>query len=199
MLLPKCSLPLDTTFSFPCGHLGKKIGKRKPRPTYHDFLRPFQRRVSDLDLPGGLNLYFQKGVGSPGGKTKSEGLTLPARWAQRRAGDGTRAGRRARPGRARPQARLIFMSGREAPLLHGRGPDPRARHRPLCPSLLPSALRRLHTRARPLRPHPALAAGSLRPHASAGWARWREGREPETSRALHPPAGAAPSRLRRKS
>ncbi|XP_053529447.1 translation initiation factor IF-2-like [Artibeus jamaicensis] len=34
------------------------------------------------------------------------------------------------------------MSNREAPLLHGGRPDPYARRRPLCPSLLPPALSR---------------------------------------------------------
>ena len=63
-------------------------------------------------------------------KKTNGGLTLPsppgpACAARQRAGGGTRAGRRARPGRARPQARLIFMSGREAPLLHGRPAGPR--------------------------------------------------------------------------
>ncbi|KAM5282543.1 uncharacterized protein RBU33_011350 [Hipposideros larvatus] len=37
-------------------------------------------------------------------------------------------------------------------------------------------------------PQPGAPAGSRRPHASAGRARWREGREPATSPALHPPA-----------
>ncbi|XP_036082542.1 translation initiation factor IF-2-like [Rousettus aegyptiacus] len=134
--------------------------------------------------------------GAQGEKTKKRGAH-PSR-PLGAAGSSSRdaGGRRAGPGRARPQARLIFMSGREAPLLHGRRPDP-APAAGLCAlrSSRPASLARTRGRGPPAParrppPAPALAGQSGR--------RWREGREPATSRAPHPPAGAAPSRLRRK-
>lgn len=95
-------LPLGMFLSFPRGHRrGKKIGKRKPPPTYHDFLRPFQRRVGALDLRGRAAQIraLEKGVGDPGGEDKTRGAP-PSRplgaAASRSADTGLRG---ARPGR----------------------------------------------------------------------------------------------------
>lgn len=152
-------------------------------------------------------MYFQKRVGEPEGKAKSEGAHPPRpagpgfRGRQRLAA-GTRAGHGARPGRARPQARLIFMSGREAPLLHGRPAGPRRPPPAFVPFPPPAVLpRSAHAGAAPT-PTPGARRGSLRPRASAGRGGpgWREGREPAASPALpfHPPGGAAPGRPKQK-
>ncbi|XP_069396470.1 serine/arginine repetitive matrix protein 3-like [Delphinus delphis] len=121
-------------------------------------------------------MYFPKRTGTPGGKAQSEGAH-PARPAwpgfrgAARAAAGTRAGRRAQPVRARPQARLIFMSGREPPLLHGRPAGPRRPPPAFVPFPPPAGLPSLRTRGRgpsapagrppPLPPAPRQRRGGL--------------------------------------
>ncbi|XP_076729005.1 uncharacterized protein LOC143412024 [Callospermophilus lateralis] len=151
----------------------------------------------------GPNVYFEKGAGrrgerpKPGGSpSRPLGPSCPARLP---AGAGTRAGRRARPGGARPQARLIFMSGPRRPSSTAVRPDPGARHRPLCPSLLPPALPgSAHAGAAPPPPPDARRRLPAAPRQLRHWLRWREGGEPAATRALHSPASALPSRLKRK-
>ncbi|XP_053751355.1 collagen alpha-1(I) chain-like [Panthera pardus] len=90
--------------------------------------------------------------------------------------------------------------GRRPSSTAGR-PDPGARRRPLCPSLLPPALpRSAHAGAAP--PPPPGARRGLPPaprQRRAGWPEvaGREGARGEPG-SPHPPAGAAPCRLRRK-
>ena len=198
---------------FPGQPRGKKkffffFGKRKPPPTYHYFLRPFQRRIGERDLPGRAAQIctFKNEWGDPREKPKTRELTLhappgPASKGRRRAA-GTRAGRRAQPGRARPQARLIFMSAREAPLLHGRPAGPRRPPPAFVPFPPPAGPPSLRTRGR----GPSAPAGLPPPLSPAprqrrvGWpgVAGREGARGEPALLLHPPAGAAPCPPRRK-
>lgn len=148
-------------------------------------------------------MYFQKRVGRPEGKAKNEGAHPPRpAWPGFQGAAGTRAGRRAQPGRARPQARLIFMSAREAPLLHGRPAGPRRPPPAFVPFPPPASPPSLRTRGR----GPSAPAGLPPPLSPAprqrrvGWpgVAGREGARGEPALPLHPPAGAAPCPPRRK-
>lgn len=143
-------------------------------------------------------MYFQKRVGDPGEKPKAGAHPPrphgPASKAQRRAA-GTRAGRRAQPGRARPQARLIFMSTGGAPPPRPAGGTPAPAAGLLCPP--PARPPSLRTRAQPLCPRRA-PPPSLRPRASAGRGGGRERpRRARLSLSTRPPA-APPCPPRRK-